>query len=80
MAPANVTINTVLPGMFHTAAVKDQFEARAQQLGTSYDQEVAKFVEAYQIPAGGFGDPEDVGAMVALLCSERAGYITGRAS
>lgn len=25
-----------------------------------------------------FGDPADVGAMVAMLCSEFAGYITGQ--
>jgi 3-oxoacyl-[acyl-carrier protein] reductase len=74
----NVTINSVLPGMFHTAAVQDQFEARARQLGTTYDEEVVKFVEAYQIPAKRFGDPEEVGAVVALLCSAHSGYLTGQ--
>lgn len=78
VAPDNVTLNTVLPGMFHTAAVHDQFTATAQRNGTSYDAEVAKFVEAYQIPAKRFGDPRDIGALVALLCSEFAGYITGQ--
>jgi 3-oxoacyl-[acyl-carrier protein] reductase len=78
VAPDNVTLNTVLPGMFHTAAVHDQFTATAARNGTSYDIEVAKFVEAYQIPARRFGDPRDVGALVALLCSQFAGYITGQ--
>jgi len=78
VAPDNVTLNTVLPGMFHTAAVHDQFTATAQRNGTTYDIEVAKFVEAYQIPARRFGDPRDVGALVTLLCSEYAGYITGQ--
>jgi 3-oxoacyl-[acyl-carrier protein] reductase len=78
VAPDNVTLNTVLPGMFHTAAVHDQFTATAARNGTSYDAEVAKFVEAYQIPAKRFGDPRDVGALVTLLCSEFAGYITGQ--
>ncbi|MEO8315606.1 MAG: SDR family oxidoreductase [Pseudomonadota bacterium] len=78
VAPDNVTLNNVLPGMFHTAAVHDQFTATAQRNGTSYDTEVAKFVEAYQIPARRFGDPRDVGALVTLLCSEFAGYITGQ--
>jgi len=78
VAPDNVTLNTVLPGMFHTAAVHDQFTATAQRNGTSYDIEVAKFVEAYQIPAKRFGDPRDIGALVTLLCSEFAGYITGQ--
>lgn len=78
VAPDNVTINSVLPGMFHTAAVKDQFEARAAQLGTSYEQEVAKFIEAYQIPARRFGEVREVGALVCLLCSEFSGYLTGQ--
>jgi 3-oxoacyl-[acyl-carrier protein] reductase len=78
VAPDNVTLNTVLPGMFHTAAVHDQFTATAERNGTTYDIEVAKFVEAYQIPARRFGDPRDIGALVTLLCSEFAGYITGQ--
>jgi 3-oxoacyl-[acyl-carrier protein] reductase len=78
VAGDNVTLNNVLPGMFHTAAVKDQFTATAQRNGTTYDAEVAKFVEAYQIPARRFGDPRDIGSLVAWLCSEFAGYITGQ--
>jgi 3-oxoacyl-[acyl-carrier protein] reductase len=78
VAAENVTLNNVLPGMFHTAAVQDQFTASAQRNGTSYDAEVAKFVEAFQIPARRFGEPRDVGTLVAWLCSEHAGYITGQ--
>jgi 3-oxoacyl-[acyl-carrier protein] reductase len=29
------------------------------------------------VPAGRLGDPIEVGDLVAFLCSERAGYITG---
>jgi 3-oxoacyl-[acyl-carrier protein] reductase len=78
VASCNVSINSVLPGMFHTAAVQDMFNASASRNGTSYDVEVAKFVEAHQIPALRFGDPQDIGALVAWLCSEFAGYITGQ--
>jgi 3-oxoacyl-[acyl-carrier protein] reductase len=78
VAAENVTLNNVLPGMFHTAAVQDQFSATARRNGTSYDAEVAKFVEAFQIPARRFGEPRDVGTLVAWLCSEHAGYITGQ--
>lgn len=78
VAADNVTLNTVLPGMFHTAFVHEQFTENARRNGTSYEQEVAKFTEAYQIPAKRFGDPRDVGSLVAWLCSEFAGYITGQ--
>jgi len=78
VAPHGVTINNVLPGMFHTAFVKEQFEARAQAAGTTYEDEIARFAEAYRIAARRFGDPQDVGALVAWLCSQFAGYITGQ--
>jgi 3-oxoacyl-[acyl-carrier protein] reductase len=78
VAADNVTLNNVLPGMFHTAAVHEQFTETARRNGSSYDIEVAKFAEAYQIPAGRFGDPREVGALVAWLCSEFAGYTTGQ--
>jgi 3-oxoacyl-[acyl-carrier protein] reductase len=64
--------------MFHTAFVHDQFTENARRNGTTYEQEVAKFAETYQIPAKRFGDPRDVGSLVAWLCSEFAGYITGQ--
>jgi 3-oxoacyl-[acyl-carrier protein] reductase len=78
VAADNVTLNTVLPGMFHTAFVHDQFTENARRNGTTYEQEVTKFAEAYQIPAKRFGDPRDVGSLVAWLCSAYAGYITGQ--
>jgi 3-oxoacyl-[acyl-carrier protein] reductase len=78
VAADNVTLNSVLPGMFHTAAVHDQFTAAAQRNGTSYEAEVAKFAEDFQIPARRFGDARDIGSLVAWLCSEHASYITGQ--
>ncbi len=78
VAQHGVTINNVLPGMFHTAFVREQFGARALAAGTTYEDEVARFASGYQIAARRFGDPQDVGALVAWLCSQFAGYITGQ--
>jgi 3-oxoacyl-[acyl-carrier protein] reductase len=78
VAPHGVTINNVLPGMFHTAFTLEQFGGRALANGTTYDEEVAKFAESYRIAARRFGDTQDVGALVAWLCSQFAGYITGQ--
>ena len=78
VAQHNVTLNNVLPGMYHTAFVHDQLTARAKQNGTSYEQEVEKMVDAFAIAAKRFGDSADVGAMVAMLCSQYAGYMVGQ--
>lgn len=78
VAQHGVTINNVLPGMFHTAFTLEQFGARAMAAGTTYEEEVARFAADFRIAARRFGDTKDVGALVAWLCSEFAGYITGQ--
>lgn len=78
LAKHNVTINNVLPGMFHTATILERFGQWAEANGTTYEAEVQKFVEQYRIPAGKFGDPADIGAFCAMLCSKHAGYLTGQ--
>ncbi|HEX7710244.1 MAG TPA: SDR family oxidoreductase [Sphingomonadaceae bacterium] len=78
VAKHNVVINNLLPGMHHTATVEEQFGARARANGTTYEQEVAEFSREWRIAAGRFGDADDVGAFVAMFCSEFANYITGQ--
>ena len=78
VAKHNVVINNLLPGMHHSAFVEQQFTERAQAKGTTYEQEVAEFSREWRIAAGRFGDCDDVGAIVAMFCSEFANYITGQ--
>ena len=78
VARHNVVINNLLPGMHHTLTVEEQFTARAAANGTTYDEEVSKFSAEWQIAAGRFGDADDVGAFVAMFCSEFANYTTGQ--
>ena len=78
VARHGVTINNVLPGMFHTAFTQEQLGARALANGTTYDEEVTSFAENFRIAARRFGDTQDVGTLVAWLCSQFAGYITGQ--
>ncbi|MCW2368182.1 SDR family oxidoreductase [Sphingobium sp. B11D3D] len=78
VAKHNVVINNLLPGMHHTATVEDQFNARAKAKGTTYEDEVAEFVRDWRIASGRFGNADDVGAFVAMFCSEFANYTTGQ--
>lgn len=78
VAKHNVIINNILPGMHHTASIRDRYEALARQNGTTYEQEVQKFIDSWKIPAKKFGDPDDVGAFVAMFCSEFANFTTGQ--
>ncbi|MCB2041895.1 MAG: SDR family oxidoreductase [Rhodoferax sp.] len=72
----NVTINNILPGAFATDAQRHHVEALARSGGGSFDQLWRERGQAN--PAGRFGQPEEVGALCAYLCSAHAGYMTGQ--
>ncbi len=62
-----VTLNTLLPGRIATDRMID----------TAGSREAAEASARDTIPAGRLGEPADMGAAAAFLCSEQAGYITG---
>lgn len=64
LAERNITINNVQPGRVETELLRDA-------LGSSFEQ------VRTQTPLGRFGDAAEVAHMVAFLCSEDAGYVTG---
>lgn len=72
----NVTINNVLPGAFDTDAQARHIEKLAldRKLPAA---DIRRSREALN-PAGRFGRPEEVGALIAHLASDFAGYITGQ--
>ena len=66
VAPDGVTVNSVQPG----------FHATDRLAGLPEDASAAIIDD---IPVGRMGDPDDLGRVVAFLCSEAAGFITGAA-
>ena len=75
VAADGVTVNGVLPGRLSTARIDSLDSVRAA--ATSHTVDEVRAGHLATIPAGRYGRPEELGALVAFLCSDQAGYITG---
>jgi 3-oxoacyl-[acyl-carrier protein] reductase len=74
LAP-EVTVNGIMPGRIMTERQRELLAFKAEELGITLEQmeeEASK-----EIPLRRFGKPEEVGDLIAFLCSERASYISG---
>jgi 3-oxoacyl-[acyl-carrier protein] reductase len=76
IAAEGVTVNGVMPGRIATPRIHELDSGRAERDGTTEDDVRAGHLRT--IPAGRYGQPEELGALVAFLASERASYITGQ--
>jgi 3-oxoacyl-[acyl-carrier protein] reductase len=75
LAPQGITINSVLPGLIRTDRALELAQARAAKENISVEQALQD--RAKEIAAGRLGEPDEIGAVVAFLCSRQAAYITG---
>lgn len=73
----NVTVNTLLPGIFGTDAQREHVEGLVVPGGPTFEEIWAE--RGAKNPARRYGRPEEIGAYFAFLCSQNAGYITGQA-
>lgn len=76
VAAEGVTLNGVMPGRLNTPRIQQLDSGRAEREGTTEADVRATHLAA--IPAGRYGEPAELGAVVAFLASERASYVTGQ--
>ena len=81
LAPHNVRVNTICPGMVQTPLNRSVWQAWHDQQPLesrlSYEDWAGSKVRS-MVPLGRWQTPEDVAAMVVFLTSERARNITGQ--
>src|ERR1035437_4000392 len=70
-----VTVNGVIPGRIETARTAALDKTRAHKEGTTPEEVRARLSKA--IPAGRYGQPDELAAYVTWLCSDLACYQTG---
>jgi 3-oxoacyl-[acyl-carrier protein] reductase len=75
VAPYGITVNNILPGAVETTRLEAIISNTAEKKGISEEQTAAAMRSG--IPAGRFGQPDELGALAAFLASDKASYITG---
>jgi 3-oxoacyl-[acyl-carrier protein] reductase len=71
-----VTVNALLPGHVMTDRQVHLAEVKSKADGISVTDHFARTAAA--IPAGRIGNPDEIGAVIAFLCSGPASYLTGQ--
>jgi 3-oxoacyl-[acyl-carrier protein] reductase len=75
VAGRGITINCVCPGAFDTDRLRSIFEQEARAARVAPDDVRSQWIS--RIPIGRMLQPEELASLVAYLCSDLAGGITG---
>jgi NAD(P)-dependent dehydrogenase (short-subunit alcohol dehydrogenase family) len=78
-APSGIRVNCVLPGIIETSSTTRNAEKSAQATGRSTSDIMETMLKRNPIPVGRLGQPEEVAAVVRMLVSPEAAFVTGAA-
>lgn len=73
----NVLVNSVLPGLIHTAMWERAAGEVAEATSTTADAVIAANSKA--VPVGRYGTSEEVASVITFLCTPAASYVNGAA-
>lgn len=78
-APDGLLVNTVAPAFIHTPMTDMMMEKNAEEQGISKEEAIEKFLDEDRphLVLKRRGEPEEVAAVIALLCSARASFTVG---
>lgn len=75
LAADGITVNNVLPGYTRTARLDGLLQAQSASTGRSREELERGMLAT--VPAGRFGDAEEVASVIAFLCTPAAAYVNG---
>ena len=75
LAPDNILVNNVCPGIIFTDRIQQLATVRAEEAGITFEEALERMTA--DIPLGRIGEPTEFANLVVFLASERASYITG---